>query len=150
MGPRACSFCVEMPISAPRPKTPPSVKRVEALTYTAAESTSRAKRRAAFKSRGDDAFAVVAGIAANVLDGLVHAGNDFHREDIVEKFHRVIVLTGGHGLRQDFAGARTAAQFDVLFRQPGGDDGQRRFGNGLVHQKRFQGRCTPKGAKFWR
>ena len=31
MGPRAWSFCVEMPISAPRPKTPPSVKRVEAL-----------------------------------------------------------------------------------------------------------------------
>ena len=51
MGPRACSFCVEMPISAPRPKTPPSVKRVEALTYTAAESTSRVKRRAAARSR---------------------------------------------------------------------------------------------------
>ena len=31
MGPRAWSFCVEMPISPPRPKTPPSVKRVEAL-----------------------------------------------------------------------------------------------------------------------
>ena len=36
IGPRACSFCVEMPISAPKPNSPPSVKRVEALTMTAA------------------------------------------------------------------------------------------------------------------
>ena len=32
IGPRACSFWVEMPISQPRPNSPPSVKRVEALT----------------------------------------------------------------------------------------------------------------------
>lgn len=31
MGPRACIFCVEMPISAPMPNSAPSVKRVEAL-----------------------------------------------------------------------------------------------------------------------
>ena len=36
MGPRAWSFCVEMPISQPRPNSPPSVKRVETLTYVAA------------------------------------------------------------------------------------------------------------------
>ena len=46
-GPRACSFWVEMPISAPNPNSPPSVKRVEALTMTAAASTSATKRRAA-------------------------------------------------------------------------------------------------------
>ena len=32
IGPRACSFWVEMPISAPKPNSPPSVKRVDALT----------------------------------------------------------------------------------------------------------------------
>ena len=32
MGPRAWSFWVEMPISQPRPNSPPSVKRVEAFT----------------------------------------------------------------------------------------------------------------------
>ena len=31
MGPRAWSFWVEIPISPPSPKTPPSVKRVDAL-----------------------------------------------------------------------------------------------------------------------
>ena len=43
MGPRACIFWVEMPISAPRPNSKPSVKRVEAFTYTAAASTRSRK-----------------------------------------------------------------------------------------------------------
>ena len=36
IGPRACSFWVLMPISAPNPNSAPSVKRVEALIITAA------------------------------------------------------------------------------------------------------------------
>src|SRR5690554_2473883 len=51
-GPRACSFCVEMPISAPRPNSPPSVKRVEALAYTAAAST-RFRKRSVFSASSD-------------------------------------------------------------------------------------------------
>src|ERR1019366_804064 len=50
IGPRACSFWVEMPISAPNPNSPPSVNRVEALTMTAAASTSAVQRRAAPRS----------------------------------------------------------------------------------------------------
>jgi hypothetical protein len=46
MGPRACNFCVLMPISAPRPNSKPSVKRVLAFQYTAAESTCSRKRSA--------------------------------------------------------------------------------------------------------
>ena len=42
MGPRAWSFWVEMPISAPIPYCSPSVKAVEAFTITAAASTSAA------------------------------------------------------------------------------------------------------------
>ena len=45
-GPRACTREVEIPISAPRPNWLPSTSRVEALTSTAAASTSRVKRRA--------------------------------------------------------------------------------------------------------
>ena len=41
IGPRACSFWVLMPISAPKPNSSPSVNRVDALTTTAAASTSR-------------------------------------------------------------------------------------------------------------
>ena len=46
IGPRAWSFCVELPISAPIPNSPPSVKRVEALTYTQAASTPSWNSRA--------------------------------------------------------------------------------------------------------
>ena len=37
MGPKACSFVVLMPISAPSPNSNPSLKRVEALTSTVEE-----------------------------------------------------------------------------------------------------------------
>ena len=47
IGPRACSFCVELPISAPIPNWPPSVNRVEAFTYTQAASTACWNLRAA-------------------------------------------------------------------------------------------------------
>ena len=40
IGPRAWSFCVDMPISAPNPNSLPSVNLVEAFTYTAAASIS--------------------------------------------------------------------------------------------------------------
>src|SRR5258706_8262055 len=44
-GPRQWSFWVLMPISAPNPNSAPSVKRVEAFQYTAAESTPRRNLR---------------------------------------------------------------------------------------------------------
>ena len=50
-GPRACSFWVLMPISAPNPNSSPSTNRVEALTSTAAASTSAVNRSAAARSR---------------------------------------------------------------------------------------------------
>ena len=43
-GPRACNLSLEIPISAPRPYSKPSAKRVLALTITLALSTSRKKR----------------------------------------------------------------------------------------------------------
>src|SRR5699024_1143640 len=49
IGPRACSFWLEIPISAPKPNSPPSVKRVEAFTITAAASTRDTKYREAFR-----------------------------------------------------------------------------------------------------
>ena len=59
-GPRACSFCVEMPISAPKPNSPPSVNRVEALTRTAAASTR-------FTDGGEFGFGAEIGISTQKL-----------------------------------------------------------------------------------
>ena len=47
IGPLACSFWVEIPISAPKPNCPPSVNRVEAFTATVVESTNWVNLRAA-------------------------------------------------------------------------------------------------------
>ena len=63
IGPRACSFCVELPISAPMPNSPPSVKRVEAFTYTQAASTPRSKAAAALVGARDDRLGVPAAVA---------------------------------------------------------------------------------------
>ncbi len=41
IGPRACSFWVLMPISAPKPNSPPSVNRVDALTSDRRRSRPR-------------------------------------------------------------------------------------------------------------
>src|SRR4051812_22137929 len=49
-GPRACMRPVAMPISAPKPNSPPSANWVEALWRTIAESTSARKRSAAAAS----------------------------------------------------------------------------------------------------
>ena len=46
IGPRAWSFCMEMPISQPKPNWPPSVNRVEQFIYTVALSTDCEKRLA--------------------------------------------------------------------------------------------------------
>ena len=51
IGPRAWSFWVELPISAPIPNSPPSVNRVDALTYTQAASTPSWNARADCVSR---------------------------------------------------------------------------------------------------
>ena len=49
-GPRACMRPVAMPISAPKPNSPPSANCVEALCSTIAESTSRRNLSATFWS----------------------------------------------------------------------------------------------------
>ena len=71
IGPRACSFWVEMPISAPNPNSPPSVKRVDALTMTAAESTRAVKYRAAARrfTAEVDAAAVMVNASTRFTDG---------------------------------------------------------------------------------
>ena len=98
MGPRAWSFWVEMPISQPRPNSPPSVKRVETFTYTAAESTRARELRRVFLVPGEDAVAVAGGVLRDVPDGGVHVRHHRHGEGVVEEFPCRSPLPGGDAL----------------------------------------------------
>ncbi len=70
-GPRAWILSVLMPISAPRPSWPPSLKRVLALTITAELSTAATKRWADAQIGGDDRVGVAGAVAGDVGDGVV-------------------------------------------------------------------------------
>ena len=107
IGPRACSFWVEMPISAPKPNSPPSVKRVEALTSTAAESTARDEALRVRLGVGDDRLGVRRGVAADVLDRRVERGYD-GRGDLEREVLGGPVLLG-RGLDPVLGGERLVA-----------------------------------------
>ena len=116
MGPRAWSFWVEMPISAPNPSSSPSTNRVDALTRTAAASTSFTKRSAARDVVGDDGLAVAAAVAGDVGDGRVEGVDDPHRELQVEELGGVVVVggDGGHPIAEDLVRGFVADQLDAL------------------------------------
>ena len=72
-GPRACSRPVAMPISAPKPNSPPSANWVEALCSTIAESTSREEFLGRRGVVGDDGVGVVRAVALDMGDRRVDA-----------------------------------------------------------------------------
>ena len=74
-----------MPISQPRPNWPPSVKRVEALTYTAALSVCSAKRRGGFGIGGNDGVGMAGAVRVDVGDGFVGRADNLDGEDVVGK-----------------------------------------------------------------
>jgi hypothetical protein len=80
-----------MPISAPKPNSPPSAKRVETLWKTQAESTLRRNCSAA----GDDDVGVVRAVVIYVGNGFFERADDFDGEDEVEIFGGPVFLGGG-------------------------------------------------------
>ena len=138
IGPRACSFWVVMPISAPKPNSPPSVNRVDALTRTAAESTSAANRRAAARSLGDDRLGVAGGPAADVLDRLVEVGDDGRGDVEGEVLGRPVLVGGRHHpvVRRE---GRVAVDGHAGVLQRGDDPRQELVGDVGVHEQRLGG-----------
>ena len=94
IGPRACSFWVEMPTSAPKPNSPPSVKRVEAFAITTAESTSARKRSRVRVVLRDDRLGVVRRVAADVVERVVEVVDDPHRDVEAQVLGRPVLLGG--------------------------------------------------------
>ena len=72
-----------MPISAPKPNSPPSANWVEALCSTIAESTSSRNRRGGGRVLGHDRIGVVRAVVVDMRDRLVDAVDDLGRDDRV-------------------------------------------------------------------
>ena len=71
IGPRACSFWVELPISAPIPNSPPSVNRVDAFDVDAGGVDAGSKARADAASAVTIASLVARPVRVDVRDRLV-------------------------------------------------------------------------------
>ena len=137
MGPRAWSFWVLMPISAPKPNSSPSTKRVEALTRTAAASTSAVKRSADGEVGRDDGLAVTRAVPGDVGDGVVERVDHLHGQLEVEELVRPVVLPGHAGAGQQPAGRVVGDQLDAVERT--GEVGQERLGDRRVDEDRLRG-----------
>ena len=79
-GPRACSLPVAMPISAPKPNSPPSANCVEALCSTIAEFDLAQEFFRRGLVLGDDRVGVMRAVALDMgdrrIDAVDHAGGD--------------------------------------------------------------------------
>ena len=138
IGPRACSFWVLMPISAPKPNSPPSVNRVDALTSTAAESTAAVKCRAAAWSSVTIASLCPLENSRMCEIGVVQAGYD-GRGDVEREVLGPVVLVGG---RHDPVVGRedlVAVDGHAGLLERGDDPRQERVGDLGVHEQRLGG-----------
>ena len=94
IGPRACSFWVEMPISAPKPNCSPSVNAVDALTITAAAVDSVGKPLGRSHIGGHDGLGVSGAVFVDVGDCGVDAVHHGHRDVHRKVFAAQVVLSG--------------------------------------------------------
>ena len=105
-----------MPISAPKPSSSPSTKRVEAFDEhgggvdLAAEAVGRAE------VVGDDRLAVPGAVAGDVGDGGVERVDHPHGQLQVEELGGVVLVGGErrHPIAEDLAGGVVADQLDAL------------------------------------
>ena len=132
-----------MPISAPRPSSPPSLKRVLALTMTAELSTSATNRRAAARSRGEDGLGVARAVPGDVGDGRVDRVDDGDGEDLVEVFGVPVAGLGGdHGRHERPAGV-VAAELDPGINEGLRDAGEEAGGGRAVDEQGLDGVADP-------
>ena len=151
IGPRAWSFWVELPISAPIPNSPPSVKRVEALTYTHAASTPSWNARADVGVAGDDRLGVAAAVAVDVLDRLVGRVDDADGELEREVLGVPVLLGRRVDRRRRGAAARgalVAVQRHAGVAQRPQRAGQERPAHVARGRAASRRRCTPRALEL--
>ena len=117
-GPRAWNLSVLMPISAPRPNSPPSLNRVLALIITAELSTAAANSPGRGQVAGHDRVGVLRAVAVDVLDRLVERVDHLDRDDRAEVLGRSSPLRSpASASGTQLAGPLVAADLDAPLAQ---------------------------------
>ena len=143
IGPRACSFWVEMPISAPSPSSPPSTNRVEALTTTPPRRPPRHEALGARPGRRHDGFGVARAVAGDVVDGGVEVVDDGHGHHQIRGIRCEVVLVGR---RRRASRARTRRRRDLDAGQASSEParpGRNVAATSLVHEQGLGGVADP-------
>ena len=128
-----------MPISAPKPNSPPSQNCVEAFHSATALSTPLRNRSAAAASSGDDGIGVLAAMARDMRERRVDAIDHGDRQDGVEPFGVEIRLARRRQVGHDGARRGIGAEVAAERAQIGNDRGQQRGRDGAVDQQRLGG-----------
>ena len=143
-GPRACSLSVEMPISAPRPYSKPSAKRVDGVDHHARRVDLAQEAHRVGVRVGDDRVGVVRAVAVDVGERGVEASTTL----MLMIGARYSSLQSASLAATSFApahagegGARrlVAAHLDALLREHGADPRQERRGDRGVDEQRLGG-----------
>ena len=144
-GPRAWKRPVAMPISAPKPNSPPSANWVEALCRTMALSTSCRNFSAAALILGHDRVGVMRAVALDMPDRGVHAVDHLGGDDGVEIFGRPVLLARRLHARIDGARRLVAAHLAAGIEQHGDERLEMRRRRRAIDQQRL-GRAADAGA----
>src|SRR5262249_47404760 len=121
------------------PNCEPSTKRVEALTSTAAASTSRVKRRAFRRSEVTMASARPGAVTADVLDGLIEAVNHPDGEDVVEILGVPVLLGGRPRRRHEGPRPLVAAELHSRLAETCGGPREESRRHRGIHEERLDG-----------
>ena len=140
IGPRACSFCVLIATSAPSPIALPSVKRVLAFQYTAAESTSLREALGVFRRLGQDAVRMLCAVPRDMRNRLVDIIHYFEIERQIVPLGIKVISRRPHYafvLADNLKCARIRVEFHTLRAQNINDPWQQISSDSLMNQQRF-------------
>ena len=148
MGPRACSFWVEMPTSAPEP---------ELLTVDEPRRRVHQHRRPvdlgheAVGGRhvgGDDGLGMPRAVPRDVLDGVAHVVDHADGHHRAEELGGEVALQGRHGVGHDGAHPLVGPDLDARRRQRRGQPGQERSRHTGVHEDRLDRVADPEAVRL--
>ena len=133
-----------MPISAPRPQLVAIGKTRRGIDHNYAGIDLADKSLGVEVVAGNDYFSVIGTVGLDVLNGFVHAGDDFHGQDQIKILCSPVLFDRGFDLGQDAPGLLAAAKFNLVLGKSRCHAGQERCCGVLMNEQRFHGVADPR------